>query len=158
VEKVEELLRAVFENCSEIIEGRIPALEVLTMDRLRNMYDFVSSLSDWKPFLSQVGHWNPRVRILEIGAGTGATCAQVIDSMRTNDGKKTFASYTFTDISPAFLSAAADRFSQDESITFHLLDITKDPLQQGFTPASYDLIFASNVSGDLVFSHDLDLS
>ncbi|KAK9851186.1 ketoacyl-synt-domain-containing protein [Penicillium brevicompactum] len=145
VDKVEELLRPVFENCIEIIEGRIPALEVLTMDHLRNMYDFVSSLSDWTPFLKQVGHWNPRVRILEIGAGTGATCAQVLDSMRSTEGKRMFASYTFTDISPAFLSAAADRFSQHDSVSFQLLDITKDPLQQGFTPASYDLIFASNV-------------
>lgn len=155
VEKVEELLRPVFENCSAIIEGRIPALEVLTMDRLRNMYDFVTSLSDWTPFLSQIGHWNPRVRILEIGAGTGATCAHVIDSMRSNDGKRAFASYTFTDISPAFLSTAADRFNQYESINFHLLDITKDPLQQGFTPASYDLILASNVSGSFHVSNNI---
>ena len=154
VDKVEELLRPVFENCIEIIEGRIPALEVLTMDHLRNMYDFVSSLSDWTPFLKQVGHWNPRVRILEIGAGTGATCAQVLDSMRSTEGKRMFASYTFTDISPAFLSAAADRFSQHDSVNFQLLNITKDPLQQGFTPASYDLIFASNVSGDPTSAHD----
>ncbi|KAJ5748316.1 ketoacyl-synt-domain-containing protein [Penicillium nucicola] len=145
VDKVEQVLKEVFEGCSGIIEGRISPLEVLTMDRLRIIYDFVNSLSDCTPFLSKVGHWNPRVRVLEIGAGTGATCAQIINSMRTKDGKRTFASYAFTDVSPAFLSTAAERFSQHKSITFHILDITKDPLQQGFMPASYDLIVASNV-------------
>ncbi|RAH67812.1 type I polyketide synthase [Aspergillus aculeatinus CBS 121060] len=145
VDRLGEVLRRVSENASQIIQGHVAPLEILSMDVLRDVYDFNSSLSDWRSFLSLVGHWNPRLRILEIGAGTGATCAQVIASLRSKGGERTWASYTFTDISPAFFSTAAERFSEHENIAFQTLDITQDPLQQGFTSASYDLIIISNV-------------
>ncbi|OJJ99176.1 hypothetical protein ASPACDRAFT_1870238 [Aspergillus aculeatus ATCC 16872] len=145
VDRLVEVLRRVSENASQVLQGHVTPLEVLSMQMLRDMYDFNSSLSDWRPFLSLVGHWNPRVRVLEIGAGTGATCEQVISSLRSKGGERAWASYTFTDISPAFFSAAAERFNEHENIVFQTLDITQDPLQQGFTSASYDLIIISNV-------------
>ncbi|PYI34570.1 ketoacyl-synt-domain-containing protein [Aspergillus indologenus CBS 114.80] len=145
IDKVERVLKVVSENCSQVIQGQVSPLEVLTIEHLRDVYDFGSSLSDWKPFLSLVSHWNPRVRVLEIGAGTGATCAHVIDLLRSKGRESAWASYTFTDISPAFLAAAAERFNQHENIIFQTLDITRDPLQQGFTSAAYDLIIISNV-------------
>ncbi|PYH80087.1 ketoacyl-synt-domain-containing protein [Aspergillus uvarum CBS 121591] len=145
VDRLGEVLRQVSENAGRIIQGHVAPLEVLSMDILRDVYDFNSSLSDWKPFMSLVGHWNPRVRVLEIGAGTGATCEHVMSSLQSKGGERAWASYTFTDISPAFFSAAAERFSEHENIVFQTLDITQDPLQQGFISASYDLVIISNV-------------
>ncbi|KAJ3496338.1 hypothetical protein NLG97_g2729 [Lecanicillium saksenae] len=51
----------------------------------------------------------------------------------------------FTDISPAFFLAAKERFREYWNISFKPLDITKDPLSQGFEPAAFDLIVAANV-------------
>lgn len=56
-----------------------------------------------------------------------------------------FFKYTFTDISPTFVSQAKDKFKSYQGIKYSTLDITKVPGDQGFETASYDLIIASNV-------------
>ncbi|KAF3384455.1 Compactin diketide synthase mokB [Penicillium rolfsii] len=148
----EKVLRAVYENCCSIIEGHVQALEVLTMDLLRDFYDYCTSLSDWTSFFTLVRHWNPRVRILEVGAGTGATCARVIELLKSKDGVATCFRYMYTDISSAFFSAAAARFKDCEYIEYKTFDITKDPLAQGFTTGTFDIILASNASHSVLHS------
>ena len=55
--------------------------------------------------------------------------------------------YVFTDISPAFFEKAKDKFRQYlDRMTFAVLNIEKDPAEQGFENGSYDVIAASNVS------------
>ena len=52
-----------------------------------------------------------------------------------------------TDISPAFFEKAKDKFRQYlDRMTFAVLNIEKDPAEQGFENGSYDVIAASNVS------------
>ncbi|RDA86109.1 hypothetical protein CP532_1175 [Ophiocordyceps camponoti-leonardi (nom. inval.)] len=80
----------------------------------------------------------PKQRVLEIGAGTGGTTAQVVEHVMCS-------TYTFTDISAAFFPAAKERFKKHENFIYKTLDITKDPTIQGFEPESYDLIIAANV-------------
>ncbi|MBG1268404.1 type I polyketide synthase [Nostoc sp. WHI] len=80
------------------------------------------------------------IRILEIGAGTGATTHQVLKACAFHQ-----ISYTFTDISPFFLETAKDAFAQFSFIEYKVLDIEKDPELQSFSPGSYDLIIAANV-------------
>lgn len=53
--------------------------------------------------------------------------------------------YSFTDISSGFFSAARERFAEYSGIEFRTLDISRDPLEQGFEAGTYDLIIASNV-------------
>lgn len=63
-----------------------------------------------------------------------------------NDDKISFNSYTFTDISSNFFGQAATEFERHaEKMDFRPLDVRRDPSQQEFKPASYDLIIASNV-------------
>jgi SAM-dependent methyltransferase len=85
------------------------------------------------------------MRILEIGAGTGATTAVALELLQEPNGLQTFASYTFTDISHGFLKSAEDRFQGFRNIAYKVLDISKDPQDQGFELASFDLIIAANV-------------
>nr|AGZ05274.1 McyG [Nostoc sp. 152] len=80
------------------------------------------------------------IRILEIGAGTGATTHQLLKACSSHE-----ISYTFSDISPFFLENAKDTFAQFPFIEYKVLDIEKDPESQGFSPSSYDLIIAANV-------------
>jgi acyl transferase domain-containing protein/acyl carrier protein len=80
------------------------------------------------------------LRVLEIGGGTGGTTthvAPVLSADRTQ--------YTFTDVSPLFVAKARERFAHYKYLTYQVLDIERDPVSQGFSKGSYDIILASNV-------------
>jgi len=79
------------------------------------------------------------LRVLEIGAGTGA----VFDALRLLVPAERLA-YSFTDISPAFIDAARERFGA--ALTrCEPFDIERAPDLQGFVPGSYDVVLAANV-------------
>lgn len=83
----------------------------------------------------------PRMKFLEVGAGTGGATKAILDRVG-----HAFGSYTYTDISSAFFEHAAERFqSQVHKMLFKTLDITTDPTKQGYEPHSYDIVIASNV-------------
>ncbi|CAG8947878.1 unnamed protein product [Penicillium salamii] len=128
----------VLENIIPICKGEIDALEVLMGDdTLYELYNYLNEV-DRSALFGSLGHQQPHQRILEIGAGTGGTTAKIILQTR-------YSTYTFTDISAAFFPAAKDRFSAHSNMVFQTLDITRDPLIQGFEPESFDLIIAANV-------------
>jgi acyl transferase domain-containing protein/acyl carrier protein len=81
-----------------------------------------------------------RLRILEIGAGTGGTTSYVLPILPADQTR-----YVFTDVSPVFTTRAAEKFGQYGFIEYKTLDISRDPLAQGFEPHSFDLIIAANV-------------
>ena len=82
-----------------------------------------------------------RLRILEIGAGTGSATASVLPELPPGR-----FDYVYTDISAGFFAEAETRFgSAEASIDYRVLDIEKDPLAQGFNAHGYDLLIASNV-------------
>ncbi|KAK1657167.1 hypothetical protein BDP55DRAFT_567859, partial [Colletotrichum godetiae] len=78
--------------------------------------------------------------MLEIGAGTGGTTWSVLHAV-----DELYDSYTFTDVSPAFFSAAAEKFAAFDRVSYRTLDIEQDVAAQGFTPHSYDVVIAANV-------------
>ncbi len=80
------------------------------------------------------------IRILEVGAGTGATSSFVFPHL---DPEQT--DYVFTDISPLFLDRAKQSFPQYPFLRYELLDIEHNPASQGFENHSFDLVFAANV-------------
>jgi len=86
------------------------------------------------------------LRVLEIGAGTGGTTTSMLSGLKSEFGERLYSKYSFTDISAGFFVAAKERFKDHQNIEFSVLDISKDPLEQGFEEGSYDLILASNVS------------
>ena len=84
---------------------------------------------------------NRRLRVVEVGAGTGSATTYVLPELP--EGR---FDYTYTDISAGFFSEAEARFGDGGGcIEYRTLDIEKDPVAQGFAPHSYDLIIASNV-------------
>ena len=80
-----------------------------------------------------------RARVLEIGAGTGATTEALLEVLPAN------AEYVFTDVSRLLLSDAAARFRGRTNLRFRTLDIERDPAAQGFEASSFDLIVCANV-------------
>ncbi len=80
------------------------------------------------------------LRILEIGAGTGATTSYLLPHLNAEGTE-----YVFTDIGAFFTAKAQERFKNYPFVQYQVLDIEKDPIEQGFTPHHYDLIVAANV-------------
>ena len=82
-----------------------------------------------------------RLRIVEIGAGTGSATASVLPELP--EGR---FDYVYTDISAGFFAEAEARFGDgDGCIEYRTLDIEKDPIAQGFDAHGYDIVLASNV-------------
>jgi acyl transferase domain-containing protein/SAM-dependent methyltransferase len=77
--------------------------------------------------------------ILEVGAGTGGTTAAVLNAL---DGAQ--GTYCFTDVSDLFLDRARERFAGHERVSYARFDLETPPGDQGFQPASFDIILASN--------------
>jgi acyl transferase domain-containing protein/NADPH:quinone reductase-like Zn-dependent oxidoreductase len=81
-----------------------------------------------------------RLRVLEVGAGTGGTTAAVLPVLPADR-----TDYLFTDVSPAFTSRAAGRFRDHAFLRTRPLDLERDPLEQGLEARSFDLVIAANV-------------
>ena len=81
-----------------------------------------------------------RLRVLEIGAGTGGTTTYVLPLLPADR-----VEYTFTDLSQLFLDRAAGQFSAYPFLRPAILDIERDPASQGFKRDAYDIVIASNV-------------
>ncbi|AUS99076.1 beta-ketoacyl synthase [Nostoc sp. CENA543] len=144
------LFKRVAANLADIFTGKISPLSILfSQDGQIGAAEFYKNTSWAKVLhlgisktvellLSNYSALEP-IRILEIGAGTGATTHQILQACASHQ-----ISYTFTDISPYFLETAKDTFAHP-FIEYKVLDIEKDPKIQGFSPNSYDLIIAANV-------------
>ncbi len=81
-----------------------------------------------------------KIRILEIGAGSGGTTSSILPIL---DPDRT--EYVFTDLSPRFTSLAGEKFGSYSFVRYELLDIERDPSLQGFDGQQFDLILAANV-------------
>ena len=82
-----------------------------------------------------------RLRLLEVGAGTGSATAAVLPELP--EGR---FDYVYTDISAGFFAEAEAQFGGAEAgIDYRVLDIEADPVTQGFDRHGYDLVIASNV-------------
>ncbi|HLV34897.1 MAG TPA: type I polyketide synthase [Spirillospora sp.] len=81
-----------------------------------------------------------RLRVLEIGAGTGGTTAALLPELPAER-----TDYVFTDVSPLFLERAREKFSRYPFVRYELLDIEQEPDAQGFAGQQFDVIVAANV-------------
>ncbi|KAI1174428.1 PKS-NRPS hybrid [Nemania sp. FL0916] len=140
------LMHAVGEHLVPVIRKETSMLEYMREDNMLNDF-YVKALGfgEYTETMAgqvcQLAHRYPHMNILEIGAGTGGATTHIFQKL----GKR-FGSYTYTDISSGFFEQARDLFSEVESkMTFKALNIEKDPIEQGFTEGSYDLIVASLV-------------
>ncbi|KAI1417950.1 polyketide synthase [Hypoxylon sp. FL1857] len=140
-----ELVHCIGESLAAIIRGKVPALQVMMENNMLARYynDGIISAANHQlaSICCQLAHRYPKMRIIEVGAGTGAVSGLIFKELA---GK--FESYTFTDISSSFFEQAQVLFPHKMGkVNFRVLDIEQPPSEQGFEPHSFDLVIASNV-------------
>jgi acyl transferase domain-containing protein/SAM-dependent methyltransferase len=83
---------------------------------------------------------NRPFRVLEVGAGTGATSATLLPLLDPSRSE-----YVFSDVSDLFLTRARENFAAFPFASFAMFDLEKDLETQGFALHSFDIIVAANV-------------
>jgi acyl transferase domain-containing protein/SAM-dependent methyltransferase/acyl carrier protein len=138
-----DLLPAVLTGAESPLETLFPGGDYDTVDFLYNRWAlprYFNSMVAKIAAAAARNHSRRTLRILEIGAGTGGTSATVLPALPAEGVR-----YTFTDVSDFFLGRAQERFAAYPFVRYELLDIEKEPIEQGFTANGYDLIIAANV-------------
>lgn len=136
----------IFDNAKGLFTRTVNPLDLLMEgDLLTHIYNDLSP--SYATFVQLLSIKKPRLRILEVGAGTGGTTEMILRRLSTRPGAQSpaYAEYTFTDVSPGFFAKAKERFSYAPNMTYKVFDISDDPIKQGFEAQSYDLIVAANV-------------
>ena len=99
------------------------------------------------------GAGTPRIRVLEIGAGTGGTTAAILEALQPLSD---LVELCFSDISPSFVRYARRRFAAPYPwLQYRILNIEKDLSAQGFEPHGFDVLVAANVLHD---TRDIELT
>jgi acyl transferase domain-containing protein/ubiquinone/menaquinone biosynthesis C-methylase UbiE len=133
----------------EVLRGRVEPLSVFLEDDL--MHRFYSGDSSVRcnthlvNYLKSLTFKKPYLNVLEIGAGTGGTTAQLLQA-HSDNSNLFFKRYDFTDISSGFFERAQTKFRNWTGfMNTKTLNIEQDPVAQGFEEGFYDLVVASNV-------------
>ncbi|EME77538.1 uncharacterized protein MYCFIDRAFT_44966 [Pseudocercospora fijiensis CIRAD86] len=143
-----DLIVRLHNNILDIVYGRVGALDVMVQDGLlSSVYEIgFSGLGAYDKLggvLALLSHKDPRMRILEVGAGSGGATKPALDALMGDSSFPKYSEYVFTDVSTAFLSRAQEKFQNYKKLSFSILDIEKD--EHGFEEHSFDLLIASNV-------------
>ena len=89
------------------------------------------------------------LRILEIGAGSGATTSYILSLLDATASEHAAVEYWFTDVSPLFLARAQANFSAWPFVQYHLFDVERTPESQGLPVGEphggFDIVVAANV-------------
>ncbi|PYG89177.1 amino acid adenylation domain-containing protein [Ruminiclostridium sufflavum DSM 19573] len=83
------------------------------------------------------------VRVLEFGAGTGGTTAEILSRIAGRNLK-----YTYTDLSTFFTTKARNMFKEYDFVDYGLYNIDNYPVTQGYDYGKYDIIIGANVLHD----------
>ncbi|WP_433713389.1 SDR family NAD(P)-dependent oxidoreductase [Nocardia sp. CA-084685] len=145
------LLRQTGTHLRDILIGRADPLELLFSDAapvdLEAIYQNSPVARFYNVLAAQLvrrlgDSADPRrtLRVLEVGGGTGGLTASLLPVLSADR-----CEYVFTDVSPAFLAAARERFRAYGFVDYRVLDLEQDLLAQDIDSAAFDLVVASDV-------------
>ncbi len=80
------------------------------------------------------------LRVVEVGGGTGGTTSHVAPRV---GGRS--VDYVFTDLGDSFVMRARRKFASHPFLRCQVLDIERDPIEQGMPEGSADVVIAANV-------------
>ena len=146
----QELLRRCGASLSEVLRGRADPLELLFGEEpgAADVYWESPTARALNRLVGEaVGEavrdlpGDRRLRVLEVGAGTGATTSAVLPVLPAGRTE-----YDYTDVSAGFFATAEGRFRESGiELRYRALDIERNPGEQGFGAHAYDVVLAANV-------------
>jgi malonyl CoA-acyl carrier protein transacylase/acyl carrier protein/2-polyprenyl-3-methyl-5-hydroxy-6-metoxy-1,4-benzoquinol methylase len=148
---INHLTKVIGSEMAECLQGDKVGLQIVFGNKKNKK--LLEDVYEWWPILRvptlQLGDFlakaltantdGGKFKIMEIGAGTGGTTRYVVDHLRSLGIP---FEYTFTDISPALVTAAKRTLKGDE-MRFKVVDLEKEPLLED--QGEYHVILASNV-------------
>lgn len=122
-----------------------PDIRTLSKQQCRALFSPSAEKTGAFPRLSNIvdlmGHANPDLRVLELQASGDIGAGQaVLKALVGPNGIKRYREYVLTNVSQELLPPVRSEF---RDVSYSVLDIEKDPLQQGFQPI-YDIVLSSN--------------
>ncbi|KAI0804310.1 hypothetical protein GGR55DRAFT_691161 [Xylaria sp. FL0064] len=148
-----KLFTAVVRQLKRILVDEADPLSVIFDSNLAELFyaDMFDSVCDSRlqRFITLASHENPKLRILEVGAGTGGMTLHILSTLmelERQTGGLHFSHYTYTDVSPTFFENARTRWHKvGDRMTFKTFDLEQAAEDQGFEMGSYDLVIAGSV-------------
>ncbi|QSZ27539.1 AMP-binding protein [Aceticella autotrophica] len=143
------------ENAIQILKGEETALNLLFP---KGMWNIAENMYRYNPIAkyyntlvvsavsAYIKNSKGRIKILEVGAGTGGTSDSVLKAINVIKNKK--ITYTYTDLSTFFTDEAKRIFDRYNFINYGLYNIDEEPQSQGYNLEEYDIIIAANVLHD----------
>lgn len=144
------VLLRLAQNISDIALGQVEAHCLLSeTDLLEYRREVVRSsrrLPSLLKYIDLLGHKNPQMRILEIGAATGGL-TEVVATALVQEGRQRWGQYHCTDPSTSLLQKLQEHLGDLASkLEFRRCDPAEDVAQQGFTESSYDIVLMGDTS------------
>ncbi|KPM35703.1 Lovastatin diketide synthase LovF [Neonectria ditissima] len=141
---VAAVMHKICSDITGIFNGQLDAMEVvLANDTLTKVFSFRDSFNR-SPFLRHLAHSKPSLKVLEVGAGTGAPPVGAWTDLAFPDGRIFYSEYTITELSSSLLLANKERTKGLANVHHSVLNLSQDPLEQGFEEGQYDLVIATN--------------
>jgi mycobactin polyketide synthetase MbtD len=117
-------------------DGGIATADAFYRDNIVSRYLNRAAREVIAGFVARLQKDRSPVRILELGAGTGGTTADIITGLSGMP-----VDYHFTDLSSFFLAAAQRRFAEYPQIRYGTMDLNADLGER----SRYDIVLAANV-------------
>jgi acyl transferase domain-containing protein/NAD(P)-dependent dehydrogenase (short-subunit alcohol dehydrogenase family)/acyl carrier protein/SAM-dependent methyltransferase len=158
IEAHTRLAAACLDGLPQILRGEIPATQVLFPNSSTRLVEGVYKDNEISSYYNRAAAnavvacvesrlaalpAGERIRLLEVGAGTGGASAGILEALRPYADR---VSYDYTDISMAFANFGRARFGKQAPFAnFRTLNIEQELAAQGYDLGAYDAIVAANV-------------
>lgn len=145
-------LETVFNSLASIFSDEAVPLAILTADDslsglYREAYGLPVNMQIFRDWFDLRANKTPNMRVIEIGAGTASTTLPILQRLSADTSTPRFSKWAFTDISLGWFEKAKAMLSDwSEHVDYKVLDIDKNPIEQGFEAESFDVLLAVNVS------------
>jgi 3-oxoacyl-(acyl-carrier-protein) synthase/SAM-dependent methyltransferase len=151
------LINECLEKLPDILQGKILATDVIfprgSMAKVEEVYKNNAVARVFNEIVASAVHAyvrerlrvqpNTRVRILEVGAGTGGTSAAVFRKLEPY--REAIEQYCYTDVSKAFFFHAEQNYvASNPYVVCRRLDIEQPIEDQGIDVGSYDVVISTN--------------